>query len=78
MTVKKNKQLNELDRSLKALANLTNNKKLYGQATALLVQLWIGNKYGLKNIHEFTDLAEYNWLKNRKSQAQKQGLSIVK
>jgi hypothetical protein len=63
---------------LKALANLTNNKKLYGQATALLVQLWMGNKYGLKDIHEFTDLAEYNWLKNRKSQAQKQGLTIVK
>jgi hypothetical protein len=78
MTVKKNKQLNELDRSLKALANLTNNKKLYGQATALLVQLWMGNKYGLKDIHEFTDLAEYNWLKNRKSQAQKQELTIVK
>jgi hypothetical protein len=44
----------------------------------LLVQLWMGNKYGLKDIHEFTDLAEYNWLKNRKSQAQKQGLTIVK
>jgi len=71
-------QVNELESSLRALANLTNNKKLYDKVVHLLFQLWNGNNYGLKNIRQFEDLVEYNWLKNRKPQAQKQGLRIIK
>lgn len=73
----KNK-LNELDSSLKAIANLTNNKRLYDKVTELLFQLWLGNTFGLKNIHQFRDLIDYNWLKNRKAKAQRQGLRVVK
>lgn len=74
----KNNQVNELERSLKALANLTNDKRLYGKVTELFFQLWMGNNFGLRNIDQFKDLVDYNWLKNRKKLAQKQGLTIVK
>jgi len=81
MTAKKdvrNNQVNELESSLKALANLTNDKRLYDKVSELLFQLWVGNTYGLRNIHQFKDLVDFNWLKNRKKTAQKQGLRIVK
>jgi hypothetical protein len=78
MTDKDVKQVSELEQSLKALANLTNNKRLYDQVVLLLQQMWMGNQYGLRNIHQFMDLAEFNWIKNRKVQAQKKGLRIVK
>ena len=78
MTEKKSNQVSELEQSLKVLANLTNNKRLYDRIIMLLQQMWMGNQYGLRNIHQFMDLADYNWLKNRKSKAQRQGLRIVK
>jgi len=78
MAEKKSNQVSELEQSLKVLANLTNNKRLYDRIIMLLQQMWMGNQYGLRNIHQFMDLADYNWLKNRKSKAQKQGLRIVK
>ena len=78
MTDKDVKQVSDLEQSLKALANLTNNKRLYDKVVLLLQQMWMGNQYGLRNIHQFMDLAEFNWLKNRKTLAQKQGLRIVK
>jgi hypothetical protein len=37
----------------------------------------MGNDFGLRNINEFKDLVDYNWLRNRKKVAQKQGLRIV-
>jgi hypothetical protein len=78
MAEKKSNQVSELEQSLKVLANLTNNKRLYDRIIMLLQQMWMGNQYGLRNIHQFMDLADYNWLKNRKSKAQRQGLRIVK
>jgi hypothetical protein len=80
MTVKKDvkkQPINELESSLKALANLTNDKRLYDKTVELLFQLWMGNDFGLRNINEFKDLVDYNWLRNRKKVAQKQGLRIV-
>ena len=78
VTKETEKHVNELESSLQALANLTNNKRLYDKVMQLLLQLWNGDNYGLKNIRQFEDLIEYNWLKNRKPQAQKQGLRIIK
>jgi hypothetical protein len=46
MTVKKDvkkQPINELESSLKALANLTNDKRLYDKTVELLFQLWMGN-----------------------------------
>ena len=74
----KKDQIDELERSLKALANLTNDKRLYGKVAELFFQLWMGNTFGLRNIDQLKDLVDYNWLKNRKKLAQKQGLKIVK
>lgn len=74
----KKDQIDELERSLKALANLTNDKRLYGKVTELFFQLWMGNTFGLTDISQFKDLIDYNWLKNRKKLAQKKGLRLVK
>jgi len=81
MNVKKDVQkqpVDELESSLKALANLTNDKRLYDRTAELLFQLWMGNDFGIRNINQFKDLVDYNWLRNRKKVAQKQGLRIVK
>tara|TARA_R100001126_G_C4830466_1_gene151526 strand:- start:365 stop:601 length:237 start_codon:yes stop_codon:yes gene_type:complete len=75
---KAEKKLNDLDFVLKSIANLTNNKRLYDRVTNLITQLWMGNDLGIKDISQFQALIQYNWLKNQKRKAVKQGLTLVK
>ena len=75
---KAEKKLNDLDFVLKTIANLTNNKRLYDRVTNLITQLWMGNDLGIKDISQFQALIQYNWLKNQKRKAVKQGLTLAK
>jgi hypothetical protein len=70
--------VNLLEQSLKSLANLTNDKRLYDRCSDLLFQLWNGEKFGIKKELDFLDLVEFNWLKHRKRIAQQKGLKIIK
>jgi hypothetical protein len=43
-----------------------------------MTQLYMGNDLGIKDISQFQALLQYNWLKNQKKKAIKQGLRLVK